>query len=237
MIDTNTEQVLVNLSPGVVGELSRFNVGPVEFQRVSVEFSVNTEILRQYAEALVDNLQNSDTSIASVIDTELMVKYLNTLLKLRIDTVNRSKDRYAYLDACPMPTVPAFFSVYLENVGQARDTTIGVDLFPIFKGSSDDVLDVASFQRVSNSLARFGRAGFEFTTRLPRDVKGSWELMSMQALNDEIRNHDGKAHLVYALLASLVGQTITETVLLPRVSYGQTGRFAGLVKEFARFKS
>lgn len=241
MINTTAEQALVNLGPHVVSELGQLNVGPVQYDRVAVNFTLDKGVLEGYADALVDNLINADTSITGNITTTMMVKYLNTLLLLRIQTVTRDNKRFQYLDQTPMPTVPAFFSVFLENVGLVRDSLLGVELYPSFGGDvspeGGHVLEPIGFSAFSRTLARFERAGFEFTTRLPRDVKGSWELMSMQMIQGELRNHDGKSHKVYALLSSMYDQVLTEGVLLPRVSYGPTSRFGGLVKEFAKFKS
>lgn len=230
------EDAVAQISAHVVDDVKLFAVGPAQFDRVQARFLIAEGALRDYAEALVDNLNATTLVRGEGLTTDQMVKYLNTLLYLRILTVKRDHSRNRWLDQVPYPTVPAFFAVFLENVGVARDQTLGIEIVPEFGGSAEDVLEPQEFRRLSYELARFGKAGFEYATALPRGVEGSWDLMTMQLIQGEIRNQDGKAHVIYALLGSLYTQTITEGVLLPRVTYGRVDRFRGLVAELARLK-
>lgn len=236
MVNRTVEDSVASISAHVMDDVKLFAVGPAKFDRVQAKFLITEGALRDYAEALVDNLNATTLVRGEGFTTDQMVKYLNTLLYLRILQVNRDSSRNRWLDRVPHPTVPAFFSIFLENVGIARDQMLGIELIPEFGGSTEDVLEPQEFQRFSYELARFDRAGFEYATTLPRGVDGSWDLMSMQLIEGEIRNHDGKAHVAYALLGSLYTQTITEGVLLPRVTYGRVDRFRGLVAQLARLK-
>lgn len=236
MINRTAVDSVASISANVVDDVKLYAVGPVEFDRVQAEFLVTEGALRDYAEALVDNLNSTTLVKSRGFTTDQMVKYLNTLLYLRILTVNRDQTRSRWLDKVPYPTVPAFFSVFLENVGIARDQTLGIEIIPKFGGSADDILEPDEFQRMSYELARFDKAGFEYASTLPRGIHGSWDLMTMQLIQGEVRNQDGKAHVVYALLGSLYTQSITEGVLLPRVTYGSVDRFRGLVAQLARLK-
>lgn len=236
MVNRTAEESVASIAANVVDDVKLFAVGPVEFNRVQAKFLVTEGALRDYAEALVDNLNATTLVRGGGFNTDQMVKYLNTLLYLRILTVNREHSRSRWLDRVPYPTVPAFFAVFLENVGIARDHTLGIEIVPEFGGSDEDVLEPQEFQRLSYELARFDKAGFEYASTLPRGINGSWDLMTMQLIQGEIRNQDGKAHVVYALLGSLYTQSITEGVLLPRVTYGRVDRFRGLVAQLARLK-
>lgn len=231
-----TVDSVASIAAHVVDDVKLFAVGPAQFDRVQAKFLVTEGALKDYAEALVDNLNATTLVRGDGFTTDQMVKYLNTLLYLRILTVNHDHLRHSWLDQVPYPTVPAFFAVFLENVGVVRDQTLGIEIVPEFGGSAEDVLEPQEFKHFSYELARFGKAGLEYATALPRSVEGSWDLMTMQLIQGEIRNQDGKAHVVYALLASLYTQTITEGVLLPRVTYGRVDRFRGLVAELAKLK-
>lgn len=236
MVNRTAEDSVAAIAANVVDDVKLFAVGPAVFDRVQAKFLVTEGALRDYAEALVDNLNATTLVRGGGFDTDQMVKYLNTLLHLRILTVNRNNARSRWLDRVPYPTVPAFFAVFLENVGIVRDQTLGIEIVPEFGGSTEDVLEPQEFQRLSYELARFDKAGFEYASTLPRGINGSWDLMTMQLIQGEIRNQDGKAHVVYALLGSLYTQSITEGVLLPRVTYGRVDRFRGLVAQLARLK-
>lgn len=234
--ERRTIDSVASISAHVVDDVKSFAVGPAEFDRVQAKFLIEEGALKDYAEALVDNLNATTLVRGEGLTTDQMVRYLNTLLYLRILMVNHDSQRHRWLDLVPYPTIPAFFAVFLESVGIARDLTLGIEIVPEFGGSAEDVMEPQEFRAFSNQLARFSKAGFEYAETFPRDIEGSWDLMSMQLIHGEIRNHDGKAHVIYALLASLYTQTITEGVLLPRVTYGRVDRFRGLIAELARLK-
>lgn len=236
MVNRTAEDAVASLAAHVVDDVKLFAVGPARFDRVQAKFLVTEGALKDYAEALVDNLNATTLVKGDGFTTDQMVKYLNTLLYLRILIVNRDPSRKRWLDRVPYPTIPAFFAVFLANVGIARDQTLGIEIIPEFGGSAEDVLEPQEFQDFSYELARFDKAGLEYAKVFPRGIDGSWDLMTMQLIQGEIRNQDGKAHVIYALLGSLYTQSITEGVLLPRVTYGRVDRFRSLVAELARLK-
>jgi len=168
---------------------------------------------------------------------EDLLSYLRTLLRIRVSKVGMSeKLPQPYVNLVDF-VVPAFFSVYLECVGIARDNGLGIEVVPVWEvDPADPWMDIDAFQNVSRFLRLLGKFGFEFSTSLPRSRDGSWDLMTMQVEGSEIVHHNGNAHSVYALLSSLHVNNVVRTVLLPRVSYGNTERFNGLVRSLARFK-
>lgn len=246
MDNTNLEAMIGQLNPQVAGELNQFVVGPAAFDRSKVVFKAGNGVVVDYAAALADNLASISTIGGhDKITGPKVTRYLNTLLFLRICMVTRDNARQPYMDSVPFPVVPAFFSVFLENIGIVKDELLGIELVPEFQSSptseeeSEDLttkMTVAEFTAFSQLLTRFSRGGFEYADRLPRDTRGSWDMMSMQFLGDHIMHHDGKSSAFAAMFASMYNQVWLSTLIVPRVSYGPTIRFRGLVRKLAELK-
>lgn len=232
------------LPKSVASVLSSIAAKPITFDVVDVEFDVDAPALIKYAQSLSDSFlyRSQNNSLAEMLTPGKIQSYLGILLALRVTSVNRSVaiDTRKYRDSCPFPAVPAFFSLYLENVGTVTDVELGLELVPVLSKQKFElhtgILDPEAFAKLSNLMKTFGKEGFEYVDSLPRDKRGSWELMAMTCVNDEVQRHDGKAHMTYALLASLCNQAHITSPLLPRVTYGPTSYLEGLVLEFGRFK-
>lgn len=228
MINQNGD-ILRAVNPEVLKSLEEAGPHAIKYDVISVKMNPNQGTLVKYAHALWCEIQSRVFSSQFTLTQEKLTMYFSTLLQRRIDYVNGKR----YPDG--LYVIPSFLYVVLENVGIARDMGIGVEMKPEFD-SNVQVLEPNDFTEVAQILYTFGRMGFEFAEVMPRDKRGSFEYMSMSLLNNEIVCHVGSSHAVYSLLASMTANTMVNTVLGPRVSYGHFEKFEGLVRTLARFK-
>lgn len=242
MVNTNTGIPVSEVPLHIVEQLKMLSVATLSRQVSDVLITDSSGVLQAYASALADNFADVKMGSRMEITTEALVAYLNTLLLLRVMAVRNDRRRQDWLRLCPFPTVPAFFFAYLSKIGVASDEGLNIELWPKFEPEEDSIILPDDFQRFSYELTRYKNAGFDYSDELPRHPKGSWEVMSMQMLQMqlgfEVVRHEGdKTHNVFALFSSMYQQRFVETILLPRVTYGPSSYFKGLVRTLAGFRT
>lgn len=210
---------------------------PFTFSEVPVEVDFNSEVLLTYSEELFNNI-NMAVSLKGgnfMIEEEEFMKYINTIIKMRIDYVR------GYRVMCG-PTerfvVPAFLSLVLSNIGRARHLDYGIELVPKLVGDlKGQVFDKqADFMTVSNALRLLRGIGLEYAEGYSRDKEGSFDFMTMTLIDGIVRNISKEPHPVYALLSATLNVRGIESVLSPRITYGNVSHLANLVRGLATLK-
>lgn len=212
-------------------------VTPLTWDTVHIPFDEPQGTLDDYVQELFAELKMTAVIHGGKLDVtqEQLRNYIRTLIKARVGVVTRTTpwkdERFRRHGAF---VIPAFISLYLEKIGLTKDELLGVELVPTFE--SQEPMKYEDFQKVESILRRFRNYGFEYATVLPRERSGSWDMMVIQTVNDQMVSHNGAQHAVNALLASLVANTVLAAVLMPKCSYGYTDRMRSGVRMFARFK-
>ena len=163
-------------------------------------------------------------------DLETFKKYCNTLVVSRIAWVLGKTNLLIVRPEDPI-TCPALLAQVMMNIGRVSDDSIGVQLEPGFSESDHEVvkgcLTKEEMQKISFYLRRIekyvGAQGYL------KDKSGSWDFMTMQLVDSQIRAPRNAAHPAYSLLAAITGNKTLVSALSPRVKYGDMELFKGLV--------
>lgn len=163
-------------------------------------------------------------------DLATFKKYCNTLLVSRIAWV-LGKTNLLIVRPEDGTTCPALLSQVLMNIGLVSDDSIGIQLKPAFSDTDAKVkagcLSETKMQEISYYLRRIenyvGAQGYL------KDKSGSWEFMTMQLVDNQIRAPRNAAHPAYSLLAAVTGNKTLVSALSPRVKYGDMDTFKALV--------
>lgn len=209
---------------------------PANFDEVKVEMRCDTMILNTYVEELYSNIQMAVSMKGGTfnITVEEFTKYVNTLVKMRIDYVRGER---VLCGPTERIVVPAYLSCVLSNIGRARHLDYGIELIPYIEVKKDDVYtEKPDFMRISNALRLLRGIGFEYADGYTRSKEGSFDFMTMSLMDGIVKNISKDPHPVYALLSSTLGVRGIETVLSPRISYGMENHLANLVRGLATLK-
>lgn len=233
-VNNPISEEIVKLNPQVANNLMTSGVKYIKYETVSVDLSTPM-MVDVYVKSLFDECESVIEHQGGKLRFEKnqLGQYCSALLKMRVSRINRAQVPQWVRNKTSF-VVPAFLSVLLSNIGIARDITLGIELIPTWK--DDFWISEDDFSLVERELRAMAKFGFEYADAMPRGTDGSWDLMTMQVVNGEVVNHDGKAHGVFALLGCFLNNQALQTVLLPKVTYGATDRFGSLIKEFGRFK-
>lgn len=200
---------------------------------VSVKF-VSPAIVSDYSERIAERF-NSEPSIREEYTGEEIVKYLNTLLAIRIAKVNGESSLNGGLRARmypPHPVIPAPFSALLEQVGDVKFSRMGYEYSPVM--GELEILGPDEFTQVSNKLERMAEFGLgEPATSYPRDVNGDPQFMSIQ-VNDDVVTSDDKVHYSQAQLAAFYHIQQDKPITLPLLTFGDVATMRRRVDEFIR---
>lgn len=208
---------------------------PAAFDEVSVTVSCESKVLSTYVDELYSNIvmavsMKGGTFTVSFDDFS---KYINTIIKARIDYVNGERSIFGPTERF---VVPSYLSCVLSNVGRARHIEYGIELFPKIEGDVEVFKDKASAMRISNALKLLRGIGFEYAEGFARSKEGSFDFMTMTLMEGIVRNVSKDPHPVFALLSSTLNVRGIETVLSPRISYGREEHLANLVRGLAVLK-
>ena len=226
-------QAMEKMDPTIVEAASGVGVRYLKYDHVKVVVGLDS-VGTTYVTALFDNAESAISHQGGKIQFNLdeLSEYVRTLIAVRCAKVTRSK-LPNWLTAKNDWVIPAFVSVVLENIGEVKDVGLGIHISPEME---EVIIDELVFNKVERELRSLAKLGFEYASAIPRAPSGSWDFMTMQVVDSEIANHDGKAHACYSLLRSFVNMSTIQSVLLPRVSYGHSDRFKPLLAQLARFK-
>lgn len=205
---------------------------PIDYQIVEVHVNLASPVLESFILELHSNLEAAASLKGGVVGISLdeFRDYVHSLIATRIQYVRGDRAVFRPTDSV---VIPSYLSVLLENLGQAIDHDLGVELVPC---AIDCPLKLEEIYSISRKLRVLGAVGFEYSDGYSRDRTGSWDFMSMTLIEDEIQRHNGDAHPVYAILASTIGLRGVETALSPRVKYGNAQHLASVVRSLASLK-
>jgi hypothetical protein len=215
-------------------------ITPAQFDEVEVEIHCRNEVLDSYIESLFFNLQTAIAMKGGKFDlsVEEFESYIFTLIKSRVDYVNRNRGRNK---PTVFPTerivVPSYLSCVLSNIGRARHTDYGIELLPkMVVGEDIKFLEKKEMVKISNQLKMLKGIGFEYAEGYTRSTDGSFEFMTMTMMDGYVRSISKDSHPVYALLSSTLNVRGIETVLSPRISYGSIKHLVNLVQGLTALK-
>lgn len=197
-------------------------------QEVEVNFFSADSLIEQFAsveyQALDYNARKTGGEVPFTI--EEFKAYCNSIVASRIQWVRG--ERYIYHPNDPIVS-PSFLAVICMNIGIAMELTKGITLRPASIPTDVKVFSKKEMEPISFYLASLGN--YDGAKGYLKDKSGSWEFMSMQLIDGKIRNENADTHPVYAIMASVVGPLMVNSVLSPLVYYGDITLFEGLLWE------
>lgn len=202
-------------------------VFPVSHEKVKVSFSkgILPEFAKTYVSAMNTKLSYRGSSLQ--FDAIKLQKYLNTILKYRIDSVNGSRNLPPHARRL---MVPALYALSITQVGVVYDKDLGVELTPVLDKDFDDFMSDEEAINFSRELLIVEDLGFELVEGLPRDQKGGADFMYFHMSETSILRHDKKAHPGIAVLTAFFHMKQLENVLSFRVSYGLISEYEEMLK-------
>lgn len=205
--------------------LAEKNVAPVflKVQEVTVSFLNEGSLIDKYAEIEYSAIEYAYQPSPMPFTKEEFKNYCLNLVLSRIQYVLNKKPLVYPTDHI---MVPSFLMNIIMQIGIAQDLKLGISVKP---AEPDSVPAVAIEKMREISFYLEALKGYEGGFGYPRDKAGSWDLMTMQLIGNEIQRFDAEAHPVYALMASVIGPKLIESVLSPLVKYGDSTLFEGLL--------
>lgn len=203
----------------------------IRWRAVEVLFSEPLAV-KDYSERIANRFE-SEPSIIQTYTPQEIVKYINTLVALRVAIVNRSNvvNGARVREYVRKPVIPAPVSQLLQQIGRVKNSRLGYEYQP----SCDlEVLSPADFEIVSNKLERMGELGLgEPGYTLPRDEEGDPQFMSLQ-VGELITTSDEKCHDSQAMLAAFYHISQKGHFCEPLLSFGDSEFYRRRVDELIR---
>lgn len=205
--------------------LAEQNSAPVfiSMQEETVSFLNEGSLIDKYAEIEYAAIEYAMKNQTMPFTKEKFVQYCTTIVVSRIQYVLNKKPIVYPTDHI---MVPSFLMNIIMQIGIAQDLKLGLSVRPA-EPEEVSTLAIEEIRKISFYLEAL--KGYEGGFGYPRDKAGSWDLMTMQLIDNEIQRHDAEAHPVYALMASVIGPKLIESVLSPLVRYGDCTLFEGLL--------
>lgn len=199
---------------------------PLKSSAVTVTVDVRpselvTKLSRVLIEELIRLANHGMLDVVNEIGEEGILKYLKTLLYLRVLHVNGELKgtMSVYKKATNYLVVPTFFYQLLIEIGEVRDDDYNIVFKPAYSIDSSDLLALDELNSMSDFLRRFPT--LSVVTGMPNDKSGSLEFMAMQHVSHEVTSYR-KDHPVYGFLAAFFEQQEFNEVTgaLHRIHYG-----------------
>lgn len=199
---------------------------PLKSSAVTVSVDVRpselvTKLSRVILEELIRLANHGLLDVVNEVGEEGILKYLKTLLYLRVLHVNGElKGKMsAYNKVTNYLVVPTFFYQLIFEIGEVRDDDYNIVFKPAYSISSEDLLALDELTSISDFLRRFPT--LSVVTGMPNDKSGSLEFMAMQHVAHEVTSYR-KDHPVYGFLAAFFEQQEFNEVTgtLHRIHYG-----------------
>jgi hypothetical protein len=212
---------------------------PVGYDEVKVVIDPTSKVLEAYVEELYFNIQTSVSLTGGNfgVTEEEFILYCHTLVKYRVDYVCSGRGKSVKVPFGPTEriVVPSYLSCVLQNIGRAVHAEFGLEFMPEMKEGLK-YLEPDEMRRISNSLKLLKGIGLEYAEGYSRNKDGSLDFMTMSLMDGMVRNISKDPHPVYALLSSTLGVRGVETVLSPRITYGNVDHLTSLVRGLAALK-
>jgi len=169
------------------------------------------------------------------LDLVTFQKYIRTLIVSRVNHVNH--DRVIVYPTDPI-RVPTFVHVTLQGIGYVKTEDVGIDFTPVIDVPFDQLLDANEMAAVSNLLAPLEWAGYTLAYGYDRDIKGSYDLMAMQYIQETLQygvyGHDRSAAIAFAPVAYFLGLRQVTSLLGERIKYADEVTLSTRLRTLAR---
>jgi len=189
---------------------------------VDVDLSVTTKMLEEYGRILVSEANRvSGVSSTDFFSKEDMVRYLHTILWVRVHNVNSSLPR-EYTSLSRLARIPILWAAVVDLVGLAYDKDYGISFRPKFEIQSDKLMSPAEAMEFSRCIASIERNGFkQTTTGVGRQPEGDLAFMATSHLEGNVVSYR-KDHPMYGFFSSFFTLQTLEHVtgMRPRIIYG-----------------
>jgi len=256
MTSQYAEENKSNLGSSPFGKAAETRLSPQPRDQIVVEVSLDltNRVLESYLVELYEYLRvevlNQTAQKELPFTVEDLRDYSWILIHQRVCHVVGQRVAIKAVDRF---NVPAFLHLILAQLGKAEYVSRGITLIPALPtfvdyerfaygdtswkfqrpGQEGVVRDVKWMSTMSKYLQFYSKFGFEYGVGYDRDKAGSFEFMSMCVIDDHVMGHDEDVHPVYALLAAVLSLRGAESVLSPRVDYGDMDEVRNLMRVFA----
>jgi hypothetical protein len=184
----------------------------------------SSELLKQLGSEYsseVSRLNRSGSHIYDVLDEELMYKYFNTLVWMRVAYINNEKTFSPYREVAQFVAVPVLVYQLIISIGRVHDVEWNIHITPRYTTDGDDLLSVDELTQVSSLLRGLENNGLKQVIGMPNDKQGDFEFMVMNHINNRITSHR-VSHPVYGFLAAFLESTGSRAIYdqVQRIHYG-----------------
>lgn len=207
-------------------------IGKTACVRVEVKLESGL-LIKTLAELMYDEFQRmapyAEYKPLEHLDSEMLRKYFNTLLWMRVNAVNQitNKSTAMYNRLSRTAAVPVLFSHVLIGVGIAYDKDFNLEFYPAYNPSQDEILSPEQLLMVSDLFRQFENSGMKIVFGLPRALDGELDYMAMSNVASEVRSYR-YTHPVYGFLAAFTAQQELNQITgsMSRVFYGYETDYA-----------
>lgn len=163
---------------------------------------------------------------------EDILKYLKTLVWLRVSLVNndRSKALLGYASLRKRIAIPVMFYQCLISMGMALDRDYSIRFIPVYSIDSEDLLSPETMQEISDMMVRMEPNGLKLVQGIPKEPEGELDFMALSHVEETVLGYK-RSHPVYGFLASFFAQhSLNEiTGTMCRVIYGYESDYQSYV--------
>lgn len=229
-MSSNSETLSV-LGSKLQGKISPTNVGYTKVEiRIGVDGAVASTFREAFVQAVEMKLSMSNKTLP--VTREQLVNYLNYVVYARVCHV--TSDHKCLWKRNDTYFVPAFLFVFSEQIGRVENADLGLLLMPVWEGDVPE-MDIDTLNRVSMFLNEFEMQHNATMRRgLSKDSKGSWETMSFELVDGQMRNLTNLVPPEHSVIASFFAVNGLATVMGAdafRVNYGSTQFFENFAYE------
>lgn len=192
---------------------------------VSVEMNPS-QLLDKMAEEINKDIMRLTNFVGSadyMVGTEDILKYLKTLVFLRVAFVNNELHDMLknYRSLAKHLGVPVLMYQCLISMGVAYDRDFAIRFNPTYSIDDSDLLSPEEMESISDIFTRLENVGMKIVIGIPRDEAGELDFMALSHVAGEVVGYR-RSHPVYGFLASFFAQKQLSEVtgLMCRVLYG-----------------
>jgi len=251
---TKTPQIS-GFSPEALGDVaSEISPRADHFKIIDVKISPNSVAMVWAIESLLRAISRTVRHTGGEIsftDQELM-RYIFTIVRSRIDQVNG--EHRPVIKATEKRAVPALISASLEQLGRVTVVDYKLELRPVWSETitvledgktietpipfpdglsawtySRSLEDQADIARISTELFSLEEYGFVMASGYATDVYGSFDVMAMELVGDEIRSITNTSHPVYSIFAAILGVTGISQFMSPPIRYADIYQIRSMI--------
>lgn len=206
-------------------------VSAEDYETEEVDFSTSN-IFNEISDIIADDanwIARAELNAgAKYIDPAHMVKYLRTLVFMRVSWVNNSLTA-DYRQIRDQLFIPSFFGVIIPAIGEVDDKEDGVVLTPVFNYSDKEFdklfLGPKDMLELSRKIGRIVDDGFKASRGWTTDKTGELDFMALTVIENTVKSYR-RGSKTMAIYAALFTKMALERVTLPyRVTYGKVSQY------------